>query len=572
MMIISDAQGVILETIGDTKINHQAESLHLFSGANWSEHSCGTNAIGTALATGMPIQVHANEHYCTTIKRWTCSATCSANVIRDPLSKSILGVLDVSGLKNSYNRQTLALVTSLAAQIEQLLYRQEIENYHILLERYLCFQQSNHSASLLFNRHGQAIQASARMKALLCKSQPIDEQQLKQLFNRLHLDHLEPFLRTLGLQCELYFCDVDHQSTRLGQIVYCLECSSAQERPQLHSSNTDPQIIGQSPALIRVLNRTRQLAKTSISILLSGETGVGKELFARFIHQNSALHAQAFVVINCASMSKELISAELFGYVEGAFTGARKGGMIGKIEQADGGTLFLDEIGELPIDLQSHLLRVIEHGEIYRLGDHQPRHVNFRLICATNRNLKSEVEQKNFRLDLLHRIAVSQIIIPALRDRAEDLDSLLHHYLQVFIKKHALQPLVFSAAAKTQLLRYAWPGNIRELRNLVEAMAVAANGNQINLEDIPTELLSPQSNLAQQDQPIMQRPSCSGLHQLEYELIKRTLIELNGNLSAVARALGLAKSTIYLKINKYHLNSLVSQLRQNKTELALLQP
>lgn len=563
LLIISDAKGVILHTVGDPHIHHKAESLHLISGANWSEQTCGTNAIGTTLKTGSAVQVHANEHYCTTIKRWTCTA----NVIRHPVSKEILGVLDVSGLKDSYNQQTLALVTSLASQIEHQIYIHEIKNQNVLLDKFLSFQQVNNYASILFDHHGQAIQANTLMKELVLKNSPFDEHRIKAIFKQLNIRHIHEFFTLNDLHVELHYEPIHDQNNIIGQIVYCTfktftVYDSIIEPPNLNLSSN---IIGQSPALIKALNKTKQLARTSIPVLLHGETGVGKELFAQFIHQNSPVCNQNFVVINCGSFSKELISAELFGYVEGAFTGARKGGMKGKIEEADGGTLFLDEIGELPLELQTHLLRALENGEIYRLGENKPRKVNFRLITATNRNLKSEVESKNFRLDLLHRIAVSQINIPSLKERKDDIELLLEHYLQQFIHKHQLSSAQFTQAAKNILKQYPWPGNIRELRNVVEVMAVTCTNHIIDHTHIPEDILNNQTHKKyplEIDQLFdSAKKSTKSLQDIEYNSIKQTLLDTNANVTKAAKILGLAKSTLYLKIKHYQLDGFIEEIR-----------
>lgn len=563
LLIISDAKGVILHTIGDMGIHHKAESLHLISGANWSEHTCGTNAIGTALETGTAVQVHANEHYCTTVKHWTCTA----NVIRHPSTQEILGVLDISGLKASYNPQTLALVTSLASQIEHQLYIQEIETRNILLDRFMSFQQFNRCASILFNHHGQAIQANALMKELILKNSPFDEFKIKQIFKNLNIRHIDEFFALNDLYVELHYEQIVYQNNTIGQIVYCTFKTFTAHDTQIEQSNLDPHIIGQSHLLINVLNKTRQLARTSIPILLHGETGVGKELFAQFIHQHSLIHNRPFVVINCGSFSKELISAELFGYVDGAFTGARKGGMKGKIEEADGGTLFLDEIGELPLELQTHLLRALENGEIYRLGENKPRKVNFRLISATNRNLKEEVECKNFRLDLLHRVAVSQISIPCLKERKDDIELLLDHYLQQFIKKHQLSNIQFTQVAKNILKQYDWPGNIRELRNVVEVMAVTCSSSRIDHSSIPEDILNNQNKNKYRTENFtlsaQTETSAKSLRDIEYDSIKQTLLDTHGNVTKTAKTLGLAKSTLYLKIKQYKLDSFIDKIRNH---------
>lgn len=556
LLIISDATGVILHTIGDRQIHHRAEALHLIQGASWSEQHCGTNAIGTAIETGSAVQIYANEHYCSNIKHWTCTA----NVIRDPWSKNILGVLDISGLKETYNQQTLALVSSLTSQIEYQLYSQEIETQKILFEMFLSLKHINSHALILFNRHGQVVFANTVIKASLLKYSALNQNQINDLFNQLHIDHIEQFFLHNNLQVDVTTEVLFHDHIKLGQVCYCHFKSNPSLATQHIDFNADPNIIGQSPILITTLKKTQQLAKTSIPILLNGETGVGKELFAQYIHQHSAVHDQAFVVINCGSFSKDLISAELFGYIDGAFTGARKGGMKGKIEEADGGTLFLDEIGELPLSLQPHLLRAIEHGEIYRLGENKARKVNFRLISATNRDLQHEVSVKNFRLDLLHRVAVSQIDIPSLKQRKQDIALLVRHYLDYCIKKHQLAAMQITLGAIQAFENYSWPGNIRELRNCIEVMAVTNLSSIIDIDQIPDKILK--SDQVQHGSiPIQQRAN-KGLDELEYELIKHTLLDHKGNITQTAKALGIAKSTAYLKIKKYHLEDLINEFRQ----------
>lgn len=311
--------------------------------------------------------------------------------------------------------------------------------------------------------------------------------------------------------------------------------------------------------MISTLDKTKQLAKTEIPIHLRGETGVGKELFAQFIHDNSNSYNKPFVVINCGSFSRDLISAELFGYVEGAFTGARKGGMKGKIEEADGGTLFLDEIGELPLELQSHLLRALENGEIYRLGDNKARKVNFRLITATNRNLYEEVEKKKFRLDLLHRIAVSKISIPSLKERKEDIELLIQHFLNKCCIKYHLDNVDMSSQAIDILKNYHWPGNIRELRNIIEVMTVTTINNVITPLDIPEEILNNSKNYNYQSSS---KRSSKILVDIEHDLIKKTLIESNGNITKTAKTIGIAKSTLYLKIKNYQLENFINEIRK----------
>lgn len=556
LIIISDSNGIILETIGDRNIHNKAESLHLISGANWAEHACGTNAIGTALKTKHPLQVHSNEHYCTTAKKWTCTA----NVIRHPITKEILGVLDVSGLKDSYNQQTLALVTSLASQIENQLYTQEIEDQKILLEKYMYLQQVKPYASILLNQHGYAVHMNNKMYELILKNILIDEKNIYDLLKKININNINIFFSKYGLNIESEIESITHNNKVIGKIINCISKRINNYTSEtISKKNNDPNIIGQSSILISTLDKTKQLAKTEIPIHLRGETGVGKELFAQFIHDNSNSYNKPFVVINCGSFSRDLISAELFGYVEGAFTGARKGGMKGKIEEADGGTLFLDEIGELPLELQSHLLRALENGEIYRLGDNKARKVNFRLITATNRNLYEEVEKKKFRLDLLHRIAVSKISIPSLKERKEDIELLIQHFLNKCCIKYHLDNVDMSSQAIDILKNYHWPGNIRELRNIIEVMTVTTINNVITPLDIPEEILNNSKNYNYQSSS---KRSSKILVDIEHDLIKKTLIESNGNITKTAKTIGIAKSTLYLKIKNYQLENFINEIRK----------
>lgn len=197
-------------------------------------------------------------------------------------------------------------------------------------------------------------------------------------------------------------------------------------------------MIGISAAIRSTVSRARQLAKSRVQVLLTGETGVGKEVFARGIHEAQSDPGAPFVALNCGGFSRELLNSELFGHAEGSFTGSKRGGMIGKIEAANGGTLFLDEIGEMPMDLQPNFLRVLEQGEVYRLGENKPRKVSFRLVAATHRDLRKEIRDDNFRMDLFYRIAVTSIHIPPLRERQEDVPLLFQHYVKQLSKQHGL--------------------------------------------------------------------------------------------------------------------------------------
>ncbi|MFD2110511.1 sigma-54-dependent Fis family transcriptional regulator [Thiorhodococcus fuscus] len=572
-MVLTDPSGVILSTEGDNITRSAAEDIQLMSGADWSELACGTNAIGTALEIGQPVQIHSAEHYCSGIKRWTCSAT----VIRNPYDGDVLGVVDVSGLRPSYNRHSLALVVTTAGRIENRLAKIELGARYRLLEH--CVDRLSSAGSdgvIVFDRHGRAIKANERAALALAdlgtsKAGAIGDG-LGHLTLRWTNGQLVPDARPEWLRPE-WLEPVVVEGKRIGAVLSIparRAPSSGLRRP---AASTNPVrerpgegpfggVIGRSPALIQSLDRARQLARSRVSVLLLGETGVGKEVFARSIHACGTAKDSPFVALNCGGLTRDLLASELFGYAEGAFTGARRGGMIGKIEAADGGTLFLDEIGEMPIDLQPNFLRVLEEGEVYRLGENKPRKINFRLIAATNRDLRSEIPAGRFRMDLFYRIAVTSIRIPPLRERIEDVALLAEHYLALLAREHAVEPRTLSPEVLAVLERYSWPGNIREFRNVMESMLLMSQDPILTERDLPPEILDEVRGDASSGQD--GAPALMGLESVERDVILRTIRGCGGNMAAVARELGIAKSTVYLKLKRFGLSGHLEESRTGR--------
>jgi transcriptional regulator with PAS, ATPase and Fis domain len=313
-----------------------------------------------------------------------------------------------------------------------------------------------------------------------------------------------------------------------------------------------PGVIGTSPELRQAMEKAARLAASRVPVLLQGETGVGKEVFAKAIHAGSQASGGPFVALNCGGLSRELLASELFGYVDGAFTGARRGGMAGKIEAANGGTLFLDELGEMPLDLQPHLLRVLEDGCIYRLGDTTPRRVRFRLVAATHRDLRQDVAEGRFRMDLFYRVCVTSVHIPALRERRGDLYELARAFTRQLCRHHAVPEKVFDPRALERLAAYDWPGNVRELRNIVESLVLTVPGEVIGPVDLPAEILTTATTDEAPGNAIT--TALSGLAKGEFDQICRVLRETSGNATLAAKRLGIAKSTLYLKFKKYALD------------------
>lgn len=315
-------------------------------------------------------------------------------------------------------------------------------------------------------------------------------------------------------------------------------------------------IIGASDDLRKAVEVARRLANVDAPVLIHGETGVGKDLFARAIHEAGPRAEAPFVALNCGGLPRELLASELFGYREGAFTGARRGGMTGKLEAAHGGTLFLDEISEMPLDLQPFLLRALEGQELCRLGDNRSRKVDFRLVAACNRDLRLEARDGRFRSDLYYRISVTTLRVPPLRDRIDDLPIVIEHFASSVADRHGHSVKSFAPDTLAALCRYPWPGNLRELRNVVEAAALLTDGNVVTPKDLPSAVRAAPP-------PSFPTSVCEdiGLSKLERDAIAGALEADHGNLTSTARDLGIARSTLYAKVKKYALEALVSHFR-----------
>jgi sigma-54 dependent transcriptional regulator, acetoin dehydrogenase operon transcriptional activator AcoR len=561
ILLLTDPDGMILELAGDTRIVEPAGEVRLVPGCKWTEFSCGTNAIGTALALRQPVQIHGSEHFCAGIKRWTCSAT----VIRDPLDGTVLGVLDVSGHARTYSQHSLAFIVSMAGRIESRFRNLALERRLRLVERCMqhCFGHAD--GVVVVDENGRLVRANRQAPGAFARVGAPDrlesafpvpgiagmadgfvQPQSPDWLRRVQIESIKEGTDTLG-----FLLIVPAPSRRTAWLPDLIPDAEYTPAPAFS------RIVGHSPALRAAVQKAQQLAKAKVPVLLLGETGVGKELFAQGIHQASAAADGPFVALNCGGLSRDLLASELFGYAEGAFTGARKGGMVGKIEAANHGTLFLDEIGEMPFDIQPHLLRVLEEGELYRLGENTPRKVNFRLIAATHRDLRADIADEKFRMDLYYRLAVTSISIPPLRERKADLADLIDHWLHTSLERYGLANAVIDDEAHECLLNYDWPGNVREMRNAIEGAVLMARDGIIAMDDLPPEIRAAASAGPQRTAPpaghslpLQKIPS---LEMAEAESIRLAIQQAQGNLTHVAFQLGIAKSTLYQKIKKYGL-------------------
>ena len=354
------------------------------------------------------------------------------------------------------------------------------------------------------------------------------------------------------------------QATKLGAYDYltkpckltelCVLLQKALEKRQLNRENVHlkrlvkdvcgtPVMVGNSIAMNAVYKMVDKVAASDAVVLIQGESGTGKELIAQMIHQRSIRANKPFVVINCATLQEALLESELFGHVKGAFTGAVES-RIGLFEVADGGTLFLDEIGELAINTQAKLLRVVQSGEIRRVGDNKAINVDTRIIAATHRDLAGEVKNGKFREDLYFRLNVITLSLPPLRDKREDIPVLIDHFLDNFCRNR--QKKILLPEVMTAMSQYHWPGNVRELKNTIERLVVMTEGNSISIEDLPENIRVVSSTTAEGTEVIL-----SGV---EKKHILKVLHEKQGNKTLAAEALGISLKTLYNKLKVYHID------------------
>ena len=560
-MLLTDPNGVVLQVVGDMRTVEAGQDVHLVVGGNWNESVVGTNGIGTTLAMRSPTQVHGAEHFCEGIKRWTCAAA----PVFMPGSDQVLGVVDISGPPETYQANSLVLAVAAARQIEAMLGERLSREHNQLLDACLKIgARGDCVAMMVLDSSAQLIHISGslpgmvlRLGSRLAGLEPgrSVEDWARHLPTGLRPEWLHPVQvdgRTIGALLlvpkrvpgpSVQRPVEELPSAHLTKLVLDAVSASDLKHPGFAS------LIGQSPALLTTIAQARQLSGRRVAVLIQGETGVGKELFAREIHGDEVRNG-LFVPFNCGATTKELIASELFGHVRGAFTGATNEGRPGRFELAHGGTLCLDEIGELPLELQPVLLRALEEGVVYRLGEAKPRRVDVRLLAMTNRNLLEDVEAGRFRRDLYHRVCVTRVIVPPLRERAHDVELLVEHFNRNLAERHRMATRTFGPKVMAIMCAYSWPGNVRELRNVVEGLLLSSMDDHVRVDELPDEMLASSDGA---DDVLVAAEPVTSLEDSERKAIVSALSSVQGNLARAARVLGVSRSTLYRKVEHYKL-------------------
>jgi transcriptional regulator of acetoin/glycerol metabolism len=570
ILVMTDANGIVLEAFGDATIMKSAAENNYVPGCCRTEEEVGTNAIGLALKEQKPFQLTGAEHYNVRHHRWTCA---SAPVFG--AGGALLGTVTLSGESVAAHRHTLGMVIAAAEAISQKLEQRlvEIEKNRAtnLLTSVL---KSVSEAIIAVDGAGIVTNMTPEAARMLgvrdgeCTGLPVARlfpgaRDLAEVITArrstgpiaIALDStrgggsffVKPYLLQGGDEGQGAILVVSERRAFI---------RSVREISGGNALFTFDHIVGKHPAHAHQVELARAAARQDSRVLITGETGTGKELIAQAIHNGSSRRNGPFVAINCAAIPRELIESELMGYREGAFSGARKGGQMGKLEFADGGTIFLDEIGQMPVDLQSKLLRVLQDSVVTRLGDTKSTRVDIRVIAATNENLFAKSGQGGFRQDLYFRLSVVEINLPPLRDRADDIPLLADHVLHRISEKCERKGIGIADSAMELLCRYSWPGNIRELENIIEMAVILCDGNSIEPRHFHARLREQLEQREMHDEQPAVRASPTLMKDVEIDLLKSTMKELNGNVALVSRKLGISRSTIYRRMREHGIRRL----------------
>ncbi|SHH78263.1 sigma 54-interacting transcriptional regulator [Clostridium grantii] len=568
VIILTDKDGCILSVIGDKDILNEGQNMDMIVGAYMNEESIGSNAMGTAIKENIPVQITAKEHFITAYHKWTCSAAPIHNE-----KGKIIGTLNLTGESKNVHPHSLGLVVAAVKSIENKLRINSTEIKMIEAYEYInAVIDSVKDGIYVVGRDGRVKTINKAALALFGVREdfilnkrvddilPNWEVIMKTLEKGNVYEDEEANLKgNIKGTFHLSVTPIFDGKVMIGIVVTFKELENILTLVKHYSGYsaryTFDDIVGESKAIKEVIEFSKAISKSPSTVLINGESGTGKELMAQSIHNESDRAHNSFIAVNCGAIPNNLIESELFGYAEGAFTGAKKSGCPGKFELANKGTLFLDEIGEMPLHMQVKLLRVLQENVVTRVGASEAIDIDVRIIAATNKNLKEEVKKGSFREDLFYRLNVIPIIVPSLRERKEDIPILLRYYLRnkaIKLNKHI--PKV-SESLKKSMIDYDWPGNIRELENFIE--------NVVNFQGKTSYKLD-KENRNENEEIVDSHIVCEknnnksldfvSLEVLETEYIKKCLIEYKGNISKVSKKLEISRNTLYTKIKKYNID------------------
>ncbi len=556
LVTLYDHDGFLLEIMGDPELVENVRKANLVVGACLAEEVAGTTAPGTALVLNRPIQIYGAQHY----RRYYHKESDSAAPIYDP-SGAFIGVIVVSGPYFVANAHTLGMVVAAAQAIGNIMTTKRAYEDIQISNSYLRAVLSSVSEALIaVDNHGRIslINDNAKRLFIPTGTQPVGEdvrsvfgpqnQSLLNLIeNKNHLTDTEIKIWSNNkfsdylLTCNPIYPD---KGTKIGKVFIISEIKRANSLVNkiigAKANFEFGDICGKNERFLELVRQAKIVAKNNSNILLLGKSGTGKDVFAQAIHNDSLRRNAPFMAINCAAIPRDLISSELFGYAEGAFTGSRRGGSRGKFELADGGTIFLDEIGEIPLELQAVLLRVIEDKSIIRIGGSEFKPIDVRIIAATNKNLEEEVRKGNFREDLYYRLNVFTINMIPLKERLDDIPLLVTFFVNKYGPSFGKKIDTIDRKIFEYFKKYSWPGNIRELQNVIERMLNLTVSNRLDSDLIPANMLK-----LELGGELDYLSDDSGANELQ---LIRKMLKMNLPKKEIARKLKMGRTTLYRRL------------------------
>nr|WP_205849237.1 sigma-54-dependent Fis family transcriptional regulator [Natronospirillum operosum] len=562
LIVLADNTGHVLNTWGASRFRGRGHH-GLVPGHQWQEMGVGTNAIGTALATGQPVQVSRDEHFLRA-NRYMVGA---ASPIYDT-QKEMIGVLDISSDAYLPQDHTLGMVKLMSLSVEnQLIYAAFQQDHYVLtFSTNISGLDSHWAGMLVLDDRGIVVSANRRAWVLLAHDLAL--MNIENIFgcSFRELSQQPPNVPLTLRVFERYRMWVRVQPPlapplkipdfRVQEQTVAAQPTMQPDRSSARAADIPPDVVpfdrlehGDKQVRL-ILTQARKIIEKDIPILIRGETGAGKEILVRSLHYHSSRKRSTLVAVNCASIPTELVESELFGYEKGAFTGASAKGSIGLIRRAHGGTLFLDEIGEMPLHVQARLLRVLQERVVVPLGSSETFPVDIRLVSATNRDLKAEVDQGQFREDLYYRISGLNIELPALRNRADK--GRLIHYVYERLQAESGEPLPMSQTVHDLLLRHPWPGNMRQLVNVLKIAHAMADGQQLQPDDLPADFYDDMTRRSAG--PVSAATPTAAPAVDTTDDLATTILNLytqtGGNVSRTARLAGVSRNTVYKYVRR----------------------
>jgi transcriptional regulator of acetoin/glycerol metabolism len=557
VIMLVDRCGYVIDVIGDKEIMKRADELNFVKGYLWTEESVGTNAIGTALYLDKPLQTIGAEHYGINQHSWTCSAS----PIHDKLG-NIIGCINMSGNYYNAHSHTLGIVT-MASQAIETQFQLTISNKFMNVTL-----NSLSEGMVVIDNNFKITRINKMFAEVLDVDNDILGSDIRNIISNVDfksiLDNPDKSYNSIEcnfsingsiIKCMINTSPVKMNGKSAGIVITFRESQYYHKLVGkvigYRANYTFEDIITEDKNMEDVIKLAKKAAKSDCNVLIEGESGTGKELMAQSIHNYSNRRNGPFVAVNCSSIPRELVESELFGYEKGAFTGASKNGNPGKFELANDGTIFLDEIGELPIDIQSKLLRVLDNSKVVRVGGNYEKQLNVRVIGATNRILADEIKNKTFREDLYYRLNVMNIRTIPLRNRKDDIELLTRYFIDKLNCKNPFQKKDVDNAYIEGLKKNSWRGNVRELRNVVERDYYLSDREIISSDYLIEDKQS--SGFEEEEKLQNEVSTIVPIQIVEKNSIEDAIQKCGGNMLKTAKLLNISRSTLYRKIKKYNI-------------------